>query len=136
MTFASSHNVSESPRRHRSRLLTNLPAKLIALSGTSIASLLDLSLTGARLQMPERCSFAEELRARTDATLQWFEFETFCTIKWVKKVDGLFEIGLHFDEPINPQIVLATREIYDQFCEQGGYTSIVKKSAQNWVSGL
>jgi hypothetical protein len=113
-----------------------LPAKLVALHGISTVVLLDLSLTGARLQMPERCPFADELKPRGNAEFQWFEFEAFCTIQWVQKVDRLFEVGLNFDVPLNPKVVIATRDIYDQYREEGGYTATVQESAQDWVRGI
>lgn len=123
-------------RRNRSRLATQLPARIITLFGTANVVLADLSLTGAKLQLPDKCHFAGELKEKADAQLQWFEFEAFGSLKWVKLDRSQCEVGMRFEEPIQPAILLGTRDIYDQFCKAGGYTALVQQAAHKWVQGI
>ncbi len=67
------------------------------------ATLLDLSLTGARVVT------SRSVPARGNAVLAWDRFEAFCTIAWAQ--GG--RCGLHFDEPLHRDVLLATRDIAD-----------------------
>jgi hypothetical protein len=90
-------------RRAHSRLRVRLPARLITLDGTSGAILTDLSFGGAKLIT--NCV----LRPRQQAVLAWHRFESFGTVSWVH--DGM--CGLNFEEFVKPDVLLATRDLYD-----------------------
>ena len=109
-------------RRRHSRLRANLPAKLITLDGTFQATLLDLSFRGAKVVL----GGASLWRGAT-AVLSWGKFETFCTIAWTRNQS----CGLDFDEPLKPQVLIATRDLADS-------TPRVDESrvaAKSWVVG-
>lgn len=108
-------------RRHASRLRARLRARLVTLSGTYGAVLVDLSLTGARLQAPV------EARVGQMASLTWEGFEAFGTIVWVKA--GF--CALHFDDPIETAVLMATRD-----CAQlPSDHELDRHSAREWVQG-
>ena len=67
------------------------------------ATLLDLSLTGARVVT------SRSIPASGNAVLAWDRFEAFCTIAWTQGE----HCGLDFDEPLHRDVLLATRNIAD-----------------------
>ena len=67
------------------------------------ATLLDLSLTGARV------TTSRDIPASGNAVLAWDRFEAFCTIAWTQDE----RCGLDFEEPLHRHVLLATRILAD-----------------------
>jgi hypothetical protein len=91
-------------RRRHSRLRVCLPAKLVTLNGTFAVTLLDLSFRGAKLGLG---AFAQP---GGDAVLCWGRFEMFCRVAWCRGE----RCGLDFDEPLHPDVLIATRDLADR----------------------
>ncbi len=95
--------IQPSGRRRHSRLRLQLPARLITLDGKLHATLVDLSMTGAKLALDIAAP------ARGDAFLEWGSFEVFCAIAWA---EGRL-CGVLFDEPLAAKVLIATRDLGD-----------------------
>lgn len=95
---------AEAGRRRHSRLRVHLPARLITLGGTFPVILLNLSFSGARVMIGSGA-----VSQGGSAVLNWGAFEAFCTVAWA--ANG--HCGLDFDEPLHPQVLLATRDLAD-----------------------
>lgn len=118
------------PRRGRSRLKTRFPAKVILLSGTYSAELLDISLTGARLALSSRRTDAE-LEIGETIILCWDKFEKLGHIVWAKGDSA----GMVFEELVTPSELIATRDLQDGFAQSGGYERNKRAAAQAWAQG-
>lgn len=114
---------SRAGRRRHSRLRVCLPARLITLDRTLPATLLDLSLRGAKVVVA-----APDLRPRSLAVLTWGTFEAFCSIAWI--TDDL--CGLDFDMPLRPAVLIATRDLADA----SPRVDPRRVAARDWVAGL
>lgn len=110
-------------RRRHSRLRVCLPARLITLDGTLTATLLDVSFRGAKVVVATQPG----LRVGASAVLTWAGFEMFCTVAWTRP-DLL---GLDFDTPLKPQVLIATRDLADATPRQDPG----RLAAREWVSG-
>jgi hypothetical protein len=108
-------------RRRHSRLRVALPARLVTLSGTFHGTLIDLSFKGGKILL-ER-----DLPAGGQAELSWGTFGAFCAIRWCG--NGL--CGLKFEEPLPPQILIATRDLADA----SGKRDLSRESARQFVAG-
>jgi hypothetical protein len=109
------------PRRAHSRLRLGIPAQFITVNGSSNITLLDLSQSGARLQLsgPERAK---------DGVLKWMGFEVYGIKVWQSGT----MIGVQFDKPISSNWVLATRNWRPSDRE----TKIEARSfARDWAKG-
>lgn len=86
-------------RRRFRRVRISSPARVALVSRTSGALLLDISQSGARLQM-------EELpRVGTYALIRWNEFECFGQVLWTRaKV-----CGIRFDAPLGRETIVRVR---------------------------
>ena len=91
-------------RRRDSRLRLHLPARIITIHGNWQAQLLDLSQSGAHLEVSER------LMKGGDAVLNWLQFEAFGRIVWTTAT----QVGMEFDELIAPATLVVTRDLADQ----------------------
>lgn len=109
-------------RRRHSRLRVHLPAKLITLDGTLTATLLDLSFRGARVLLGRG-----SVQRGDTAVLTWGTFEAFCTVAWAESGS----CGLNFDEPLQPQVLIATRDIADVTPR----VDAGRAAAHDWVAG-
>ena len=118
-------------RRMRSRLATRLPATLVTLFGSLPAILLDISLTGARCLVTNNRGITNPLRTGKEVVLEWGQFDAFGTIIW--EGDGL--CGIQFDPIISPSVLIATRDIHDDFVQQGGLKYLAADSVRDWVEG-
>ena len=98
-----------------------IPARLVTLNGTLPATLVNLSFTGAKLALS---GFPPP---GGDAVLTWMTFEAFCRIAWSDDR----HCGLDFEEPLAPNILLATRDIYDVTHAIGADRIM----ARDWVTG-
>ena len=79
-------------------------ARLITHEGAAVAVLADVARQGARIYAPD-CT----VKVGRQAILAWDRFEAFGDVVWV---DGCF-IGLRFDEPLDREVLLATRAVED-----------------------
>lgn len=110
-------------RRRHSRLRVCLPARLITLDGTLPATLLDLSVRGARLGIA-----APELRPGAQAVLTWAGFEAFCAVAWTRGA----QCGLDFELPLQPGVLIATRALVDSTPR----VDAIRVAARDWAIGL
>lgn len=88
-------------RRFQPRATIVLSASIEALSGVKSARLLDVSLTGARLEGRELPVVGKEVIAICGAV------EAFGTIVWA----GSGRCGIQFDQPISVQELLTLRDL-------------------------
>lgn len=108
-------------RRQGGRLRLHLVARIVTLSGTRAASLLDLSRNGAKLAVPE------PMFARADVVVEWNRFEAFGRVVWYRS--GL--CGVVFDEPLPDAVLLATRDLV----AAPDATEAARRAAASFVSG-
>ena len=111
-----------SGRRRHSRLRLQLPARLISLEGNLQATLIDLSLTGAKVALDVNAPL------RGDAFLEWGSFEAFCTISWA---EGRL-CGVLFDEPLASKVLIATRVLGDTTPP----VDASRAAARAWAAGV
>ncbi len=112
-------------QRSYSRLRVRLPARLVALDGTTSAILIDLSLGGAKLRTLFPIVPGEQ------AMLFWHHFEAFGTISWT--YDGM--CGMRFDELLTPKMLIETRD-FDDAAHLPDDRGLVRDVAREWVEGL
>ncbi len=124
------------PRRQRSRLSTRLPARVTTLGGQADCVLLDLSLTGARIGLPASSHLIAETKCGSGAEVEWDGHSAFGFIAWIANRTDSFEFGIHFDQIITPQALIATRDIHDEFWDNGGFSSLQRDTARRWVKGI
>ena len=113
---------ASSGRRRHSRLRVHLPAKLITLGGTIQVVLLNLSFSGAKVLLGKGA-----VQRGSSAVLNWGNFEAFCTVAWSE--GG--HCGLDFDEPLAPQVLIATRDLADITPR----VDANRDAAQDWAAG-
>ncbi len=102
MSKLSIQKIAGTGKRSDARLRVRLPAKLITLDGEFRVVLCDLSTGGARLGKPGLVLSSGE------AVLLWgHHCEAFGRLAWSRS--GL--AGMHFDEPISKDWVIATRAL-------------------------
>lgn len=118
-------------RRQRSRLRTCLPARLVTLDASLPATLLDLSLTGARLQLGQGGLRTPTLRPQEPVMLHWGPYDQFGTLVWRS---GAFA-GVQFDVPVAPADLVATRDLQDDYAGRGGHRHDTATHARAWVEG-
>lgn len=118
-------------RRMRSRLATRLPATLVTLFGSLPVILLDISLTGARCLVTNNRGITNPLRTGKEVVLEWGQFDAFGTIIW--EGEGL--CGIQFDPIISPSVLVATRDIHDDFVQQGGLRHMAADPCANGSKG-
>lgn len=124
------------PRRQRSRLSTRLPARVTTLGGQADCVLLDLSLTGARIGLPVSSHLVAETHCGGGAEVEWDSHSAFGFIAWIRSGKRGFECGMEFDQIITPKALIATRDIHDEFWDNGGFSSLERDSARRWVKGI
>ena len=114
--------IDQKPRRAHSRLRLGIPARILSLDGLQRATLVDLSQSGARLQLDSPAKVGGGM-------LAWLGFETFGDAVW--QVGD--QMALHFDEPIPAAWVLATRQWAPT--EQRAERLRTRDAAREWVGG-
>lgn len=124
------HNVQTTQpligRRRDPRLRVRLWARLILLDATVRAVLADVSLGGAQIHAPD-----VDVRPGQQAVLVWDRFEAFGTVVWN---DGQ-DIGLHFEEAVGRDILMATRALND--CQDVPIEEqLLRDAARAFVSGV
>ena len=107
------------PRRGKARLRLGIPADLLTAHGRCRVTLLDLSESGARLHY--------EGGRIADGVLMWLDFEKYGSV--VRHTGR--EVGLRFEQPIDPEWVLATREWLDDIARGDD----VRRYAMGWARG-
>jgi hypothetical protein len=112
-------------RRADPRAQIVLPATVDALSGHHRISLLDISLTGARLEGANLPAVGK------DVILKCGAIDTFGTVVWA--VPG--RCGVQFDEPIGTTEFVALRKIAVD-AEQSGITPEELQASADWMNGL
>lgn len=122
---------TDTARRRRSRLRTALAARLISLSGTREVTLLDLSLTGARIGLPSYVDGGLALSPDATVVLQWAQFERIGHVVWRSDRTA----GIAFDEIVEPKDLLATRDLQDEVRNDRGRDYRLAENARRWVQG-
>ena len=111
-------------RRASARLRTRLAARMVLLAGTQNCVLIDLSLTGARVETSRPAQLGDE------AVLMWGSFETFGQVVWT--TPGL--CGLALFDPISDAVLLGTRQL-DQVARLPEDRELARNSARSYVEG-
>lgn len=117
---AANSNAPSHPRRSHPRLRLGLPARLETLFGTWDVQLVDLSQTGARLDVAVRP------KVRT-GVLKWLGFEAMGDVVW--RNDHL--LGMTFDEQVSLETIVATRDADPSVI---GEVELVE-AARAWATG-
>jgi len=112
-------------RRTEPRAQILLPASVDALSGHNRVGLLEVSRTGARLEAADLPGVGK------DIVLKCGSIDTFGTVVW--NVSG--RCGVHFDEPISGQDLVALRAVAAA-CERSGMTPEEMQATADWASGV
>lgn len=123
------------PRRQWSRLSTNLPARITTLHGSHSAILLDLSLTGARFQLPHLSYLDPPLMPEQAIELQWDRYSAFGLVAWAGRGSDLTHAGLAFEQWITPKSLIDTRDLQDEFVRKGGFLELARNRAREWAQG-
>jgi hypothetical protein len=97
---ADQHRYQALHRRKKPRLRVGIPARLETLYETVQVTLIDLSQTGAKMEIPDR-------RLAGSAVLNWLSFEALGDVMWQ---EGDLA-GLQFDPSVPLDYLLATREL-------------------------
>jgi hypothetical protein len=109
-------------RRRDSRLRVQLPARLITYDGHLQGTLINLSFRGAKVLI-----FGQVPQRGTKGLLGWDQFEALCRVAWAE--DSY--VGLDFDGPLPPHVVLDTRALADL----SPRIDASRKAASDWASG-
>ena len=112
-------------RRSEPRAYILLPASFEALSGSASVDLLDVSRTGARLEGADLPATGKDIILRCGA------IDTLGTVAW--NIGG--RCGVHFDEPISGQDLIALRTIAVA-AERSGMTPEELQATEDWANGL
>ncbi|MGB3739303.1 MAG: PilZ domain-containing protein [Pontixanthobacter sp.] len=123
-------------RRKCSRLSTELPLHLRTLSGYQPCVLRDLSLTGMRIRFSRDCHFARDLRFGSGAQLTWDRFDEYGEFMWISRLPNVFSAGIRFYDPIDPQVIFATRDLHDDFWAKNVRKSPESEVTRNWVASM
>lgn len=111
----------QSRRRKRPRLRVGIPAHLQTLNGPLEVKLLDISQSGARIEIPST-------ERPHSAVLQWLEYEAYGDIVWERS--GL--LGMKFDPPLPADQILRTRELAPSV---GANLTASERSAKAFAEG-
>ncbi|MXP30814.1 hypothetical protein GRI94_17225 [Erythrobacter jejuensis] len=118
-------------RRERSRLKTRLPARITTLTHSCTAVLLDISITGARIELSPYASTPVAFQIGETVLLQWGNFEKLGHLVWeVGTVAGMV-----FEELVTPREIIATRDMQDELARNGGLQSVEHAVARSWYEG-
>lgn len=113
--------IGHKPRRVHSRLRLGIPARLLTLEGQQWVTLVDLSQSGARIVLGTSGKVSGGL-------LRWLGFEAFGDPAW----QAGEELALHFDEPIELDWLIETRQRASVELNRDIRT---RDAAREWVSG-
>jgi hypothetical protein len=113
--------LDHTPRRGKARLRTGIPAALTSMEGRQEISLVDLSESGAGLIVKDGWRI-------NGGVLKWMDYEVYGTV--VRR--GEQDIGLRFEEPIDHDWVLETRQWLPALADG---KAEVRRFARDWVRG-
>ena len=114
-----------SGRRVEPRAPIHLAASVETLDGKNHAQLLEVSLSGARLEAARLPAVGKDIVLVCDAV------EAFGTVVWAVGQ----RCGMHFDEPISVSQLIALREVAVAI-DDGGMTADELQAAADWESGF
>ena len=109
------------PRRGKARLRAGIPAVLVTMNGRQVISLVDLSESGAGLVVKDGWRI-------NGGVLKWMDYEVYGTV--VRRGDK--DIGLRFEEPIDQDWVLNTRQWLPALADG---KAELRRFARDWVKG-
>ncbi|QNM82823.1 PilZ domain-containing protein [Sphingomonas sabuli] len=112
-------------RRSEPRVCLVLPASAEAISGYRSIRLLDVSVTGARLEGRDLPA------AGRDIVLRCGPMDAFGTIAWTANN----RCGMQFDEPLSRGDLMALRQLADAEADCG-MTTEERQAAADWLNGL
>lgn len=110
-------------RRSAPRLRLSIPAKLVTVTQTVSCVLLDVSRSGAQVSLPD------PLAPEDSCVLRFAACEVFAFVS--RRGTGLN--GLHFEEPLDDEAVLATRRFAESY--EADERAALMASARAWVTG-
>jgi hypothetical protein len=113
--------IDHMPRRGKARLRTGIPAALVTMDGRQEISLVDLSESGAGLVVKDGWRI-------NGGVLKWMDYEVYGSV--VRRGDK--DIGLQFEEPIEHDWVLNTRQWLPAL---GDEKAEMRRFARDWVKG-
>lgn len=113
--------LDHTPRRGKARLRAGIPAALTTMDGRQEISLVDLSESGAGLVVKDGWRI-------NGGVLRWMDYEVYGTV--VRR--GETDIGLKFEEPIDHDWVLDTRQWLPTLADG---KADVRRFARDWVRG-
>lgn len=119
--LTTAETIDHTPRRGKARLRTGIPAALTSMEGRQEISLVDLSESGAGLVVRDGWRI-------NGGVLKWMDYEVYGTV--VRR--GETDIGLKFEEPIDQDWVLDTRQWLPAL---GDKKAEVRRFARDWVEG-
>ena len=112
-----------SGRRAAPRARIYLPARIQTLNGNQPAELIDLSATGAKVEV------RDVPRIGSGAVMKCGPIDAFAQVVW----NGAQQCGLEFDEPLSEAMILAARYIADHKDELQQEQEFAV--ARSWVRG-
>ena len=113
--------LDHTPRRGKARLRAGIPAALTTMDGRQEISLVDLSESGAGLIVKDGWRI-------NGGVLKWMDYEVYGTV--VRR--GEQDIGLRFEEPIDHDWVLETRQWLPALADG---KAEIRRFARDWVKG-
>lgn len=122
-------------RRRWSRLTTDLPARATTLFDTRPATLLDISLGGAKVFIPAASHSRERPELVGEVLIEWCGFEGLGRAVWQVATPTGACAGVRFDPALQPPVVIATRNRQDEFRAQGGPETVLRYHARKWSEG-
>ena len=110
-------------RRAGARARLSLPATLESVRGVFRVTIINLSCTGAMVEVPEL------LKVGTDVVLQRGDLDAFAVVVWA----GSGRCGLHFYDPIDQEEVIAHRRTSEHVAGEPDREALAR--AERWATG-
>jgi hypothetical protein len=110
-------------RRSGARARLRLPATLESVRGISRVTIINLSCTGAMIEVPEL------LKVGTDVVLQRGDLDAFAVVVWA----GSGRCGVHFYDPIEEAEVIAYRRNSEHVAGEPDREALAR--AERWATG-
>ena len=111
-------------RRSGARARLSLPATLESVRGVFRVTIINLSCTGAMVEVPEL------LKVGTDVVLQRGELDAFAVVVWA----GSGRCGLQFYDPIDQEEVIAHRRTSEHVAGEPDREALAR--AERWATGV
>lgn len=110
-------------RRSGARARLRLPATLESVRGVFRVTIINLSCTGAMVEVPEL------LKVGTDVVLQRGDLDAFAVVVWA----GSGRCGVHFYDPIDEADVIAHRRNSEHVAGEPDREALAR--AERWATG-